>query len=70
MSRVSRGTSFVSKESFPNHPYDPMIEVVVDVKGKSEHTKLLNLGLMNMVLFPQMDIDMFYEMKYGLSGEV
>jgi hypothetical protein len=67
MSILLGGRGSVLKESIPYHPYDPKIEVLGDVKGKSEKTKILKLDLRDTMLFPQMNIDMFYEMEYGMT---
>jgi hypothetical protein len=40
-----------------------------DLKGKAKHVKLLDLYLTDPVLFPQMHIDVFWEMAPdGLGG--
>ena len=59
MSRISGGQSFVSKEVVLDEPYDPRIEVLSDVKGKSKQKKLLDLDLMDTMFLPQINIDVF-----------
>jgi hypothetical protein len=70
MSRIVGGRSSVSKEAIPDDPYDPRIEVLGDVKGKVEQAKLLDLDLMDATLFPQMNIDVFWEMGSEPTREV
>jgi hypothetical protein len=67
---LSGGKGFSLKEEVADEPYDPRIEVLSDVKGKSKKTKILELDLTYTTLFPQMYIDVFYEMESGLNGEV
>jgi hypothetical protein len=50
----------MSKYEVPYEPYDPRVEVVGDLKGKVEQVKLLDLDLTDQVLFPQMNIDIFW----------
>jgi len=50
----------MSKDAVPDEPWDPRVEVVVDLKGKVEQVKLLDLDLTDQVLFPQMNIDVFW----------
>jgi hypothetical protein len=52
----------MSKDAVPDEPCDPRVEVMGDLKGKVEHVKLLDLDLTDPVLFPQMNIDVFWEM--------
>jgi hypothetical protein len=52
----------MSKDVVPDDPYDPRVEVVGNLKGKVEHVKLLDLDLTDPVLFPQMHIDVFWDM--------
>jgi hypothetical protein len=59
----------MSKEAVPDEPCDPGIEVVGNLKGKVEHVKLLELDLTDLVLFPQMHTDVFWEMAPdGIEG--
>jgi hypothetical protein len=58
------------KEEVPYYPYDPKIEVLGDVKGKSKQKKLPYLDLTDIMLFPQINIDVFCEMDFGPTGEV
>jgi hypothetical protein len=44
--------------------------VLGEVKGKVEKSKLLDLDLEDAALFPQMNIDLFWEMCSELIGEV
>jgi hypothetical protein len=60
MSRATGSQSFLSKEAVPDEPCDPWVEVVGDLKGKVEQVKLLDLDLIDQVLFPQMNIDVFW----------
>jgi hypothetical protein len=51
--------------SFPRMQYQmspvtPWVEVMGDLKGKVEQVKLLDLDLTDQVLFPQMNIDVFW----------
>jgi hypothetical protein len=62
MSRATTSRSTMSKDVVPDEPCDPRVEVVGDLKGKVEHVKLLDLDLTDPVLFPQMNIDVFWEM--------
>jgi hypothetical protein len=52
----------MSKDVVRDDPYDPRVQVMVDLKGKVEHVKLLDLDLADRVLFPQMYIDVFWKM--------
>ena len=47
-------------------PYDPRVEVMGNLKGKVEHVKLLDLDLADLVLFPKMHIDFFWEMALDM----
>ena len=59
----------MSKEAVPEEPCDPQVEVMGDLKGKLEHVKLLDLDLMDSVLFPHMHTYVFWEMALdGLGG--
>jgi len=49
----------MSKYAVPDEPYDSRVEVIVDIKGKVEQVELLDLDLIDPVLFPQMNIDVF-----------
>jgi hypothetical protein len=69
MSRDTASQSAMAKEAVPEEPYDPWIEVVGDLKGKVEHVKLLDLDLIDSVLFPKMHTYVFWEMAPdGLGG--
>jgi hypothetical protein len=50
--RETEGQSSTPKEAIPDEPYDPRIEIFGDVKGRTEQVKLLDLDLMDQVLFP------------------
>jgi hypothetical protein len=39
-----------------------------DVKGKAEQVKLLDLDLMDQVLFPQMNISVFWDLASDAMG--
>ena len=52
----------MSKEAVPDEPCDPRVEVVGNLKGKVEHVKLLDLDLIDSVLFPQMHTYVFWDM--------
>ena len=59
----------MSKEAVPDEPYNLGVEIVGNLKGKVEHVKLLDLDLTNSFSFPQMNIDVFWEMAPdGLGG--
>jgi hypothetical protein len=59
MTREAGGRSSSPKEAIPDEPYDPRIDIFRDVKGKTDQLKLMDLDLMDQVLFPQMNIVMF-----------
>jgi hypothetical protein len=59
MQREIGGHSSTPKEEIPDEPYDPRIEIFKDVKGKIEKVNLLDLDLVEKVLFPKMNIDVF-----------
>jgi hypothetical protein len=50
----------VSKDAVSDEPCDPQVEIMGDLKGKVEQVKLLDLDLTDQVLFPQMNIDVFW----------
>jgi hypothetical protein len=56
------------KEEIPDEPYDPRVEVMGDVKGKAEQEKLLDLDLTDQVLFPQMNISVFWDLAADSMG--
>jgi hypothetical protein len=56
------------KEEIPDEPCDPQVEVMGDVKGKAEQVKLLDLDLMDQVLFPQMNISVFWDLAPDAMG--
>jgi hypothetical protein len=60
MPRATGIRSTMSKDAVPDEPCDPRVEVVGDLKGKVEQVKLLDLDLTDPVLFPQMNIDVFW----------
>jgi hypothetical protein len=70
MSRLPRGRSSTPKEAIPNESYDPRIKVIDDVKGKTKQVKLLDLDLMDQVLFPQMDINVFWGLEEDSIGRM
>jgi hypothetical protein len=49
----------MSKYAVLDEPYDPRVEFMGDLKGKVEQVKLLTLDLVEPVLFPHMNIDIF-----------
>jgi hypothetical protein len=51
------------KEAIPYEQYDPRIEVIGNVKGKIEQLKVLDLYLMDQVLFPQMEINVLWSLE-------
>jgi len=59
MLRETRSWSSAPKEAILDESYDPRIEVIGNVKGKIEQVKLLDLDLMDQVLFPLMNIVVF-----------
>jgi hypothetical protein len=59
MSRETGSRSSAPKEDIPDEHYDPRIEFIVDVKGKIEKVKFLDLDLTEQVLFMLMNIFMF-----------
>jgi len=59
----------MSKEAVPNEPCDPRVEIVGDLKGKVDNVNLLDLDLTDSALFPQMHIDVFWEIApNGIKG--
>jgi hypothetical protein len=52
----------MSKEVVLDETCDPRFEVMGDLKRKVEYVKILDLDLIDLVLFPQMHIDVFWEM--------
>jgi hypothetical protein len=60
MSRATGRRSVVSKDAVSDEPCDPRVEIMGDLKGKVEQVKLLDLDLTDQVLFPQMNIDVFW----------
>jgi hypothetical protein len=59
MSRATGIRRTISKDVVPDKPCDPQVKVVGDLKGKVEQVKLLDLDLIDQVLFPHMNIDVF-----------
>jgi hypothetical protein len=65
----NRRPELVSKEEIPGKPCDPRVEVMGNVKGKFEQVKLLDLNLMDKVLFLQMNISVFWDLApYAIGG--
>lgn len=56
------------KEAIPYESYDPEVKVMGDVKGKGEQEKLLDLYLIDQVLFPQMNISVFWDLVVDSMG--
>jgi hypothetical protein len=48
--------------------YDPRIKIFGDVKGKTKKVRLLDLDLMDQVLFPQMNIIVFWDLVLDTLG--
>jgi hypothetical protein len=59
MPRATRRQSSVSKDVVPDEPWDPRVKIMGDLKGKVKQIKLLDIDLIDHVLFPQMNIDIF-----------
>jgi hypothetical protein len=59
MPRDTTRQSDMSKDTIPYEPCDPRVEVMGDLKGKVEQVKILDLDLIDPVLFPHMNIDIF-----------
>jgi hypothetical protein len=68
MPRETGGRSSTTKEAILDEPYEPHIEIFGDVKGKTEKVKLLDLDLVDQVLFPKMNIDVFWDMAPDSIG--
>jgi hypothetical protein len=68
MPRVEGGQSSTPKEEIPDEPYDPRVKVMGDVKGKAKQAKLLDLDLTDQVLFPQMNISVFWDLAPDSMG--
>jgi hypothetical protein len=56
---TTRIQSVVSKDEVPDDPCDPRVKIMGNIKGKFEQVKLLDLDLVDQVLFPQMNIEVF-----------
>jgi hypothetical protein len=56
------------KESIPDELCDPQVEVMGDVKGKAEQVKLLDLDLTDQVLFPHLNISVFWDLTPDSMG--
>ena len=68
MPRATRSRSFISKDEVPDETCDPQVEIMGDIKGKVEQVKLLNLDLIDQVLFPHMNIDVFWSVTLDDLG--
>jgi hypothetical protein len=68
MSRAIGGQSSTPKEVIPDESYDPRIKIFGDVKGKAEQVKLMDIDMMDQVLFPQMNIVVFWDMVPRYNG--
>jgi hypothetical protein len=69
MPRATGYRSLASKEAIWNESYDLCIEIFGDVKVKIEKVNLLDLDLVDQVLFPQMNIDVLWDMTaYAIGG--
>jgi hypothetical protein len=68
MPRAIGSRSSVSKEAVPDESCDPWVEVVGDLKGKVEQVKVLGLDLIDLVLFSQMNIDVFWDVAPDEMG--
>jgi hypothetical protein len=52
--------SVISMDVVPDKPCDPRVEIMGDLKGKVEQVKVLDVDLTDHVLFPQMNINVFW----------
>jgi hypothetical protein len=68
MPREIGGQSSAPKEAIPDESCDPQVEIMGDVKGKVEQVKLLDLDLMDQVLFLQMNISVFWDLAPDAMG--
>jgi len=68
MSRATQRKSVISKDEVPDKSCHPWIEIMGDLKGKVEQFKLLNLDLTDQVLFPHMNIDVFWSVSLDELG--
>jgi hypothetical protein len=60
MLRDIRIQNSMSKGVVPNEPCNPRVKVMGDLKGKVEKFKLSELDLIDLVFFPQLNIDVFW----------
>jgi hypothetical protein len=68
MMRATGSRSVISKDVVPYERRDPWVKIVDDLKGKVEQVKLLNLNLIEWVLFPQINIDVFWSVSPDKLG--
>jgi hypothetical protein len=68
MLRATGSRSVVSKDAVLDDLCDPQVEIMGDLKGKFEQVKLLNLNLIDQVLFPQMSIDLLWSVALDDLG--
>jgi hypothetical protein len=68
MPRETGGQTSAPKEAIPDESCDPWVEIMGDVKGKAEQVKLLDLDLMDQVLFPQMNISVLWDLALDALG--
>jgi hypothetical protein len=58
----------MSKDEVLDEPCEPQVEVVGDLKRKVEQVNLLYLDLTDKVIFPQMNIDIFWSISLDMLG--
>jgi hypothetical protein len=69
MTREIGGRSSSPKEKIPHEPCDPYVYIMGNVKGKAEQVKLLDLDLIDQVLFPQMNTSVLWDLApYAMGG--
>jgi hypothetical protein len=70
MPRATASRNTMTKEAVPDELCDPLVDIIGDLKGKIEHVKLLNLDLTDLALFPQMHLDVFWELASDGTGDM
>jgi len=70
MPREIGGRSLAPKEAIPDDLCDPRVEIMGDVKGNVKQVKLLDLNLMDQVLFPQMKISVSWDLAPDAMGGI
>jgi len=68
MPRDIGSQSAMSNDAVPDDPCDPQVEIMGGLKGKVKQVKLLDLNLTDQVLFPQMNIDVFWSISLDDLG--